>query len=76
MLSKLFSDSVLHVFFTNFSLTLHGVAFSKVEDMQIGVTVALEDQEGSLKLNVLDSGCNVKGISVKLDGGASWLYQA
>lgn len=44
--------------------------------MQIGVTVALEDQEGTLKLNVLDCGCNVKDISVKLDGGASWLYQA
>ncbi|KAF3453380.1 hypothetical protein FNV43_RR03820 [Rhamnella rubrinervis] len=53
----------------------HGTAAIEVEDMQIGVTVALEDQEGTLRLNVLDSGCNVEGISVKLDGGASWLYQ-
>ncbi|XP_015901270.3 putative BPI/LBP family protein At1g04970 [Ziziphus jujuba] len=53
----------------------HGTAAVEVEGMQVGVTVALEDQEGTLKLNILDSGCHVKDISVKLDGGASWLYQ-
>ncbi|KAH7546800.1 hypothetical protein FEM48_Zijuj01G0239600 [Ziziphus jujuba var. spinosa] len=58
------------------SIRVLSVATSiKVEGMQVGVTVALEDQEGTLKLNILDSGCHVKDISVKLDGGASWLYQ-
>ncbi|KAL0328529.1 UNVERIFIED_CONTAM: putative BPI/LBP family protein [Sesamum calycinum] len=30
---------------------------------------------GSLKLSLLECGCNVNDISIKLDGGASWLYQ-
>lgn len=47
----------------------------KVEGMEVGVTLALKDQQGSLKLSVLDCGCYVKDISIKLDGGASWLYQ-
>ena len=47
----------------------------KVEGMEVGVTLALTDQQGTLKLSVLDCGCYVKDISIKLDGGASWLYQ-
>ena len=47
----------------------------KVEGMEVGVTLALKEQEGSLKLFVMDCGCYVKDISIKLDGGASWLYQ-
>ncbi|KAK9938673.1 hypothetical protein M0R45_015396 [Rubus argutus] len=43
--------------------------------MEVGVTLALKDQQGTLKLSVLDCGCYVKDISIKLDGGASWLYQ-
>lgn len=49
--------------------------FVKVEGMQVGITVALENQGGTLKLNVLESGCHVEDLSIKLDGGASWLYQ-
>lgn len=47
----------------------------KVEGMEVGVTLALNGQEGTLKLSVLECGCYVKDISIKLDGGASWLYQ-
>lgn len=43
--------------------------------MEIGLTLGLENQEGSLKLVLKDTGCYIKDISIKLDGGASWLYQ-
>lgn len=47
----------------------------KVEGMEVGLTLGLENQEGTLKLSLFDCGCYVKNISIKLDGGASWLYQ-
>ncbi|KAM1699350.1 hypothetical protein ACFX2K_030709 [Malus domestica] len=52
-----------------------GDASIQVEGMEVGVTLALKDQEGTLKLSVLECGCYVKDITIKLDGGASWLYQ-
>ncbi|KAF7831707.1 putative BPI/LBP family protein [Senna tora] len=52
-----------------------GSASVQVEDMEIGLTLGLENLEGSLKLVLKDIGCNIKDISIKLDGGASWLYQ-
>lgn len=47
----------------------------KVEGMEVGLTLGLENQEGSLKLELKDCGSHVEDISIKLDGGASWLYQ-
>ena len=47
----------------------------KVEGLEVGLTLGLGNQEGTLKLSLLDCGCYVKDISIKLDGGASWLYQ-
>ena len=47
----------------------------KVEDLQVGLTVNLRDQGGTLKLILLDYGCHVGDISIKLNGGAAWLYQ-
>ena len=47
----------------------------KVEGMEVGFTLGLKNQEGTLKLSLMDSGCYVKEITIKLDGGASWLYQ-
>ncbi|XP_062077578.1 putative BPI/LBP family protein At1g04970 [Humulus lupulus] len=58
-----------------FEISDDGRASIQVEGMDVGATVALEDQEGSLKLSILESGCYVKDISIKVDGGASWLYQ-
>ena len=47
----------------------------KVEGLEVGLTLGLGNQEGTLKLSLLDWGCYVTDISIKLDGGASWLYQ-
>lgn len=47
----------------------------KVEGVEVGLTLGLEIQEGTLKLSLKDCGCYVKEISIKLDGGASWFYQ-
>ncbi|XP_017428079.2 putative BPI/LBP family protein At1g04970 isoform X1 [Vigna angularis] len=52
-----------------------GRAEVQVKSMEVGLTLGLENQEGSLKLKLKDCGSNVKDISIKLDGGASWLYQ-
>ncbi|XP_050205807.1 putative BPI/LBP family protein At1g04970 [Mercurialis annua] len=52
-----------------------GTASVQVEGMQVGLTLGLENQNGTLKLSLKDCGCYVKDISIKLDGGASWLYQ-
>ncbi|KAF2285704.1 hypothetical protein GH714_007294 [Hevea brasiliensis] len=52
-----------------------GDASVKVKDMEVGLTVGLKEQDGTLNLSLLDCGCYVKDISIKLDGGASWLYQ-
>ncbi|KAI9082513.1 hypothetical protein K1719_035382 [Acacia pycnantha] len=48
---------------------------AKVEDMDIGLTLGMENQEGSLKVVLKDTRCDIKDISIKLDGRASWLYQ-
>lgn len=45
----------------------------KVEGMEVGLTLGLENQKGTLKLSLMDCGCHVNDISIKLDGGASWL---
>jgi hypothetical protein len=47
----------------------------KVEDLQVGLTVNLTNQEGTLKLILLDYGCDVGELSIKVKGGAAWLYQ-
>ncbi|XVF31824.1 hypothetical protein REPUB_Repub17cG0026900 [Reevesia pubescens] len=52
-----------------------GRASVQVEGMEVGLTLGLENHEGTLKLSLMDSGCYVKEITIKLDGGASWLYQ-
>lgn len=52
-----------------------GKASVQVEGLQVGLTLGLEDVEGSLKLTLLQCGCFVGGITIKLDGGASWFYQ-
>ncbi|KAG8642117.1 hypothetical protein MANES_12G056200v8 [Manihot esculenta] len=52
-----------------------GGASVQVEGMQVGLTLGLENQNGTLKLSLINCGCYVKDVSIKLDGGASWLYQ-
>lgn len=48
---------------------------AKVEGLEVGLTLGLENHEGTLKLSLMECGCYVRDISIKLDGGASWLYQ-
>ncbi|XP_042481396.1 putative BPI/LBP family protein At1g04970 isoform X2 [Macadamia integrifolia] len=43
--------------------------------MEVGLTLGLENQQGTLKLSLMDCGCYVKDIDITLNGGASWLYQ-
>ncbi|EOX93404.1 Lipid-binding serum glycoprotein family protein isoform 1 [Theobroma cacao] len=52
-----------------------GRASVQVEGMEVGLTLGLEKHEGTLKLSLMDCGCYVEEITIKLDGGASWLYQ-
>ncbi|GAU18190.1 hypothetical protein TSUD_248920 [Trifolium subterraneum] len=52
-----------------------GSAQVQVEGMEVELKLGLENQEGSLDLRLMDCGSSVKDISIKLDGGASWLYQ-
>ncbi|KAL8046323.1 hypothetical protein ABFX02_08G170500 [Erythranthe guttata] len=57
------------------SVSDKGRATIQVEGLEIGLTLSLKTVEGSLKLSLLECGCYVNDISIKLDGGASWLYQ-
>lgn len=57
------------------AITDDGGASVQVEGMEVGLTAVLKNQDGNLKVSLLECGCHVKGISIKLDGGASWLYQ-
>ncbi|GAB2285223.1 hypothetical protein Dimus_019676 [Dionaea muscipula] len=52
-----------------------GKASVEVEGLQVGITLGLSNKEGTLKLSLMDCGCFVEDIRIKLDGGASWLYQ-
>lgn len=52
-----------------------GSAFVQVKDMEVGLTLDLKDLGGTLKLSVQECGCYVEAISIKIDGGSSWLYQ-
>ncbi|KAL8226434.1 hypothetical protein R6Q57_016266 [Mikania cordata] len=58
-----------------FEFSDSGVASVQVEGMEIGMTIGLYSQQGTLRLSPQECGCYVNYISIKLDGGASWLYQ-
>ncbi|KAK1389090.1 Lipid-binding serum glycoprotein family protein [Heracleum sosnowskyi] len=57
------------------SIADSGHASVQVEGMEIGLTLGLKIQEGVIDISLLEGGCLVKDIIIKLDGGASWLYQ-
>ncbi|KAK1273279.1 putative BPI/LBP family protein [Acorus gramineus] len=52
-----------------------GSATIWVDGMEVGVSVGMEIQEGTLKLSVKEFGCYLEDISINLEGGASWFYQ-
>lgn len=43
--------------------------------MEVGITMAIKNSNGSLALSVSQCGCYVKDLVISLDGGASWFYQ-
>lgn len=47
----------------------------QVDGMDVGLTISLRNDQGSLQLSVPECGSYVKDISIVLEGGASWLYQ-
>lgn len=51
------------------------IPVQKVEDMKVGMKVSLKNQGGALKLSLEDSKCDIEDVDIKMDGGASWLYQ-
>ncbi|CAO2812804.1 unnamed protein product [Amaranthus hypochondriacus] len=53
----------------------HGLASIQVEGLQVGLTLYLEIKDGRLMLTLVECGCFVEDLSIKLEGGASWLYQ-
>lgn len=61
--------------FVPVTISDRGNATIQVEGMEVGLTLGLEDQEGTLKMSVMECGCNVKNMTINLDGGASWFYQ-
>ncbi|XP_073010155.1 putative BPI/LBP family protein At1g04970 isoform X2 [Typha latifolia] len=48
---------------------------SKVEGMEIGLTMSMKNQNGTLQLTVSECGCYMKDLVITLSGGASWFYQ-
>ncbi|XP_052177996.1 putative BPI/LBP family protein At1g04970 [Diospyros lotus] len=63
------------VFLVPVEVSDSGSASVQVEGMEVGLTLGLENQGGSLELSLTECGCYIKDISIKLDGGGSWLYQ-
>ncbi|CAL5063778.1 unnamed protein product [Urochloa decumbens] len=43
--------------------------------MEVGVSMGMKNQNGSLKLSVMECGCYMKELDITLNGGASWFYQ-
>lgn len=51
------------------------VCIGKVEGLEVGLTLGLVNNDGYMKLSLLNSSCDVNNITIDLDGGASLLYQ-
>ncbi|XP_022981450.1 putative BPI/LBP family protein At1g04970 isoform X2 [Cucurbita maxima] len=58
-----------------FEISDKGDASVQVDGMNIGLTLGLNQRNGTLGLSLSECGCNVKHISIHVHGGASWLYQ-
>ncbi|XP_072147569.1 putative BPI/LBP family protein At1g04970 isoform X2 [Setaria viridis] len=57
------------------TITDRGNASIQVEGMEVGVSMGMKNQNGSLKLSVMECGCYMKELDITLNGGASWFYQ-
>lgn len=47
----------------------------EVDGVDVGLTITLRNDRGSLQLSVPECGSYVRDISIILEGGASWFYQ-
>ncbi|KAJ4793866.1 lipid-binding serum glycoprotein family protein [Rhynchospora pubera] len=52
-----------------------GNASVRVEGMEVGLTMIMKSNNGSLELTVSDLSCYIDKCIISLNGGASWLYQ-
>jgi hypothetical protein len=43
--------------------------------MDVGVSMGMKNENGSLKLFVTECGCYMKDLDITLNGGSSWFYQ-
>lgn len=61
--------------YRNFLVKNNEFASSKVEGLEVGLTLNVETSQGSLKLSLLDCRCYVTNVTIIVDGGASLLYK-
>lgn len=61
--------------FIPFIVSDKGRALIKVKGIEVGSTLRLDEQNGTLYLISMECGTLVKDIIITLDGGASWFYQ-
>lgn len=54
---------------------MYVVEMWKVEGMQAGVSVNVQEYMGTLHLSVLQCGTYIDKLDVELTGESSWLYQ-
>ncbi|KAM0910474.1 hypothetical protein ACQ4PT_014143 [Festuca glaucescens] len=52
-----------------------GNASIQVEGMDVGVSMGMKNENGSLKLFVTECACYMKDLDITLSGGSSWFYQ-
>jgi len=43
--------------------------------MEVGVSMVMKNQNGSIKLSVTECSCYMEDLDITLNGGASWFYQ-
>ncbi|THU47618.1 hypothetical protein C4D60_Mb09t17500 [Musa balbisiana] len=58
-----------------FEISDKGGAFIQVEGMEVGLTMTMENKNGTLELSVTQCGCYMENFVITLNGGASWFYQ-
>eukprot|EP00252_Welwitschia_mirabilis_P010459 TRINITY_DN2372_c0_g1_i1.p1 TRINITY_DN2372_c0_g1~~TRINITY_DN2372_c0_g1_i1.p1 ORF type:complete len:519 (+),score=72.97 TRINITY_DN2372_c0_g1_i1:170-1726(+) len=57
------------------TVTDKGEADIQIKEMEVGITLQLDEKNGSLCLSTLECGTYLKELTITLSGGASWLYQ-
>ncbi|KAK1439783.1 hypothetical protein QVD17_05603 [Tagetes erecta] len=58
------------------SISDSGTSNIQVHGMEMMVRVGLDTRKGYVKLSTNECNCHIDDITIHLDGGASWLYQA